>query len=70
MSEFCANCRFSLVNLIEANSPVICRRYPPTVFLTVAPASLIGKAPNVQMMTEFPRMPPQGWCGDWQEKPQ
>lgn len=65
--ECCSNCQFYMA------SPKVCRRYPPKAMMIGVKkgiASLTGDEPMI--MSYFPTMMPNGWCGEYQpeDKPE
>lgn len=59
-AECCLSCRFYLMD------SGICRRYPPTVVGGVSDKkTLKGADCHIEWSHAFPKMHPQGWCGEW-----
>ena len=56
MTDTCSTCRYFL----SPPEPGVCRRYPPAVRIDRLPQTL-----QCEVTSEFPRMQPHGWCGEW-----
>ncbi len=66
MTDTCSTCRYFL----SPPEPGVCRRYPPAVridrqIVAIDKGDRSVSEWRTDVTSEFPRMQPHGWCGEW-----
>ena len=68
MDKNCGNCEHSgegVINLLETQRGMVCRRYPPTQSVFVATEPMFGDGPKPFIATMWPKVQTTDSCGEF-----